>query len=143
MLDTRIFPPDYRGKYPHMFPLDVAVWERFLDQYGSEYTGFQYDIMVGKKCRMFPRWEESYRRDAEVLSKLRIDVVGIKPSSLDIIEVKPRGNMASVGQILTYLEHYMADYGPSVPVRGLLVCGDIDQNIIPLLANFQIDYKKV
>ena len=143
MLDTRLFPPNYRGKYPHMFPLDVAVWERFLDNYGSEYEGFQYDIMVGKKCKMFPRWEETYRRDAEILSKLRIDVVGHKSSSLDIIEVKPRGNMASVGQLLTYREHYLADFAPTKPLRAVLVCGDIDQNIIPLLANFQIDYIKV
>ena len=140
MLDTRLFPPDYRGKYPHMFPLDVAVWERFLDQYGSEYDGFYYDVCVGKHCQTHPRWEESYRRDAEILSKLRIDVVGIKPGSIDIIEVKPKGNMSSMGQLLTYLEHYVADFAPTKPIRALLVAADIDPNIVPLLANFRIDY---
>lgn len=140
MLDTRLFPPEYRGKYPHMFPYDIAVWERFLDKFGADYDGFYYDVTCGKKCKMFPRWEEAYRRDAEILSKLRIDVIGIKSNSVDLIEVKPRGNMASVGQLLTYREHYLADYGPTMPVRALLVCGDIDQNIISLLQNFQIDY---
>ena len=140
MLDTRFFPPDFRGKYPHMFPGDVAVWERFLDKYGSLYEGFYYDVICGKEVKMYPRWEFEYQKDAWVLSQLRIDAVGERAESTDIIEVKPRGNMASIGQLLTYKEHYINYYHPEKPVRMVLVCGDIDPNVIPLTEKQGIVY---
>ena len=140
MLDLRFFPPDYRGKYPHVLPKDAAVWERFLDKYGELYEGFYYDIMCGEECNQFPRWEEQYRRDAVILSKLRIDAVGVKGNTLDIIEVKPRGNMAAVGQLLTYKEQYIKEYQPTTHVRMVLVCGEIDPNIITLAEKNGIVY---
>ena len=140
MLDLRLFPPDYRGKYPHMFPHDVAVWERFLDKFGGLYEGFYYDIMCGEECKQVPRWEEKYRRDAIILSKLRIDAVGVRGNTLDIIEVKPRGNMAAVGQLLTYMEQYQKEYNPSQSLRAVLVCGEIDPNVLPLAEKNHIVY---
>lgn len=140
MLDTRLFPPDFRGNYPHMFPGDVAVWERFLDKYSDLYEGFYYDVMVGKEAKMYPRWEFEYQKDAWVLSQLRIDAVGERAESTDIIEVKPRGNMAAIGQLLTYKEHYTQQYNPTKPVRMVLVCGDIDPNITPLTEKNGIVY---
>jgi len=132
MLDTRLYPPTYRGKYSHMFPGDVAVWARFLDRFGEEYEGFYYDVMCGQAAKMFPRWQEPYHRDAYILSKLRIDALGVKDGSLDIIEVKPRGNMASIGQLLTYKEQYLKDYAPQKPIRMVLVCAEVDPNIVSL-----------
>ena len=140
MLDTRLFPPDFRGKYPHMFPNDIEVWERFLVKYGSLYEGFYYDVICGKETKMYPRWEFEYQKDAWVLSQLRIDAVGERAESTDIIEVKPRGNMASIGQLLTYKEHYVNDYRPTKPVRMILVVGNIDPNIIPLTEQNKIIY---
>ncbi|KKL26547.1 hypothetical protein LCGC14_2394180 [marine sediment metagenome] len=84
--DTRLFPPDYRGKYPHMFPRDVLVWERFLGTFGSLYNEFAYDVRVGEKTWVNPRWEENYKKDAQILSQLRIDAVGFKDSAVEIIE---------------------------------------------------------
>ena len=133
MLDQRLFPPDYRGKYPHMFPGDVEIWELFLNKYSSLYNGFYYDVMCGDEVYQFPRWEMPYKKDAQVLSRLRIDAVGERDNVIDIIEVKPRGNMASVGQLLTYKEQYIKDYKPTKIIRAVLVCGDLDTNIIPIL----------
>ena len=140
MLDTRFFPPEYRGKYPHMFPLDIAIWERFLDTYGNLYKGFYYDVLCGKEVEMLPNWEESYRKDAYILSKLRIDAIGEREGTLDLIEVKPRGNSASIGQLLTYKEHYIKEYQPQMPVRPVLVVEEIDPNVIPLTEIHGIAY---
>lgn len=123
-----------------MFPYDKAVWERFLDKYGSMYEGFYYDVICGKEAQMYPRWDMPYQKDAWVLSQLRIDAIGERAESTDIIEVKPRANMASIGQLLTYKEHYLKDYNPSKPVRMLLVAGDIDPNVIPLTEKQGIVY---
>lgn len=140
MLDTRLFPPDYRGKYPNMFPLDVAVWERFLDKLGDQYIGFHYDITCGKPTTVGDALPDEYKRDAEILSRLRIDVVGEKANGVDIIEVKPKANMSAIGQLLTYKECYTADFAPSKPVAMLLVCGQIDQNFESALKSADISY---
>jgi hypothetical protein len=123
-----------------MFPNDIAVWERFLDKYGSLYNGFFYDVMCGEEVWQHPRWEEQYKFDAQVLSKLRIDAVGDNDARIDIIEVKPRGNMASIGQLLTYKEQYIKEYQPTKPVRMVLVCGELDSNIVPLTEKQGIAY---
>lgn len=140
MLDTRMFPPEYRGKYPHMFPLDIAVWERFLDKLGDQYLGFHYDITCGKPTTAGDHLPDEYKRDAEILSRLRIDVVGVKDSEINIIEVKPKANASAIGQLLTYKECYTSDYSPGKPVAMLLVCGQIDQNFEPALERAGISY---
>lgn len=140
MLDTRLFPPDYRGKYPHMFKLDVAVWERFLDRYSELYEGFYYDVVVGKEIKGVDHLDIPYQKDAWVLSQLRIDAIGERTESTDIIEVKPRGNMAAIGQLLTYKELYIKEYSPKKHVRMILVAGEIDPNIISLTEKHKIVY---
>lgn len=140
MLDTRIFPPDWRGNYPHMFPLDKEIYNRFLAKFSSMYLGFQYDVTCGIVSERFPAWDDNYAKDAEVLSKLRIDAVGESPENMDIIEVKPRGNMAAMGQLLTYKKHYIDEYKPTKPVRMVLVCGVIDPNIVELATGYGIVY---
>lgn len=134
----RHFSPSKHAKYPHMFPLDIAVWERFLDQYGEQYNSFQYDVRCGKPCKTFPHWKENYKHCAEVLSKLRIDVVGHSDDFIDVIEVKPRLNQAALGQVLTYVDLYKKDYMPMLPVRGVIVAGEENINIDPIAENLGI-----
>lgn len=126
-----------------MFPRDIAVWERFLDKYGKLYQGFYYDVICGKEVEMRPNWEDPYRKDAYLLSKLRIDALGLMDQFLDIIEVKPRGNAASVGQLLAYKENFIKEYEPQQPVRMILVVGEIEQNIIPLTEKYGVIYSVV
>jgi hypothetical protein len=140
MQDTTQYPPKALDKYPHMFPLDEAVWERFLAKHGQDYIGFQYDVTCGITSSFYNSLAEPYKSDATILSKLRIDAVGETASTMDIIEVKPRGNMASVGQLLTYKKHYIDEYNPTKLVKLVLVCADIDPNIIPLLEQNAIEY---
>lgn len=123
-----------------MFPKDVEVWERFLDKYGDLYNEFAYDVRVGKKTWVHPRWEEAYKRDAQILSKLRIDVVGHRERVIDIIEVKPRFNSAAIGQVLTYKDAFIKDFAPSKPVRAVVVAKEIDPNILPLIKDLNVVY---
>lgn len=143
MQDTTQYPPVSQDKYPHMFPLDKEVWERFLAKYGQMYIGFQYDITCGITSEKTTTLDPAYQKDATILTKLRIDAVGESPSNMDIIEVKPRGNMAAIGQLLTYKKHYTSEYNPAKPVRMVLVCASIDPNIIQLAEENGIAYMVV
>lgn len=120
MPDPR-FPPDKLFRYPHMFPLDIAIWERFLDKYAGDYLGFDYDIKVGTGTIVPNEWDDNYKRMAEILSKYRIDAVGHKTGRLEIIEVKPEASTVAIGQIVTYMELYKRDFSPSDSVTGVIV----------------------
>ena len=63
-----------------------------------------------------------------------------KAESTDIIEVKPRGTMGGIGQLLTYKEKYIQEFAPTKQVRMILVCGEIDPNIIELTEKQGIVY---
>ncbi len=139
----RHLPPTKRHKYPHMFPLDIEVWERFLDKYDSLYNTFVYDARVGKKTWVFPHWKKEYKKDARVLSQLRIDVLGFRENTIDVIEVKPRFSSSTIGQLLTYHELFKKDFETKRPVRAVVVAGDIDPNLQPMLEKFKIAYIQV
>ena len=115
------FPPELLSKYPHMFPLDIAIWERFLVAYGSDYLNFSYDVKVGSGSPVPAGTPENYARMQEVLSKYRIDAVGFRSNEIDIIEVKPDAGTIAIGQVVAYTTLYLRDIKPSLPVRGVIV----------------------
>lgn len=120
MPDPR-FPPEKLSKYPHMFPLDIAIWERFIVEHGSEFEGFDYDIKVGTGSEVPPGSPESFARMVQILSKYRIDVVGYTGSEIVIIEVKPEASTVALGQIDAYVTLYKRDFQPQLPVIGAIV----------------------
>lgn len=115
------FPAEALYKYPHMFPLDIAIWERFLASFASDYSGFSYDVKVGSGTPVPAGTPDNYARMQEILSKYRIDAVGFRSDGIDIIEVKPEAGTIAIGQVVTYVDLYKRDLEPSLPVRGVIV----------------------
>ena len=115
------FPAEKLFRYPHMFALDIAIWERFLDAYAGDFTGFDYDVKVGSGTEPVPDLGPEYVRMQGILSKYRIDVVGYKPGAIYIIETKPEAGTIAIGQIETYTRLYARDFKPSEQVIGCIV----------------------
>lgn len=136
-------PQTGRNKYPHMFKKDIASWEKFLAKHGEDYIKFDYDVKCGEPCKIPEHWAEPYRKDAEVLSRLRIDVVGEKENGIDIIEVKPRLNQTAIGQVLTYKEWYIREHKPTKPVRAVIVAEEGNPNIEVLTRKLNITFIQV
>lgn len=137
---TPRFPADKLRKYPHMFQLDIAIWERFLDDFADQYSGFDYDVKVGQGTPPHDNTPPEYRHMTDILSKYRIDCVGYKPSLIEIIEVKPMASTTAIGQVTTYVELYKRDFSPSLPVRGVIVTDWYIQDIDDLTTRLGIDY---
>ncbi len=121
MSDGSALPPTKLFKYPHMFPLDIAIWERFLDRFGSDFLSFTYDVKVGSGTEPPEGVGDNYARMQRILSKYRIDVVGLKPDSITIIEVKPEAGTVAIGQIEAYTRLYQRDFNPQLPIKGAIV----------------------
>lgn len=115
------YPTSKLKRYPHMFALDIAIWERFLDLHGSEYLGFDYDIKVGTGTPAPEGTPDNYARMQEILSKYRIDAVGYTESEIHVIEVKPEAGTTAIGQIDIYVPLYRRDFSPTRKVVGVIV----------------------
>lgn len=114
-------------------PLDVEVWERFIDSFASLFLGFAYDVHVGTGMNPDPEWLPSMRRDAKRLTQYRVDVLAQATNGLFIIEVKPRPAIGVLGQVLGYLSLFKADYNPSAAVYGAVVAQIIEPDLRTLL----------
>jgi len=121
MASTPRFPNERLYRYPHMFPLDIAIWERFIDSFGDLFSGFDYDIKVGSGSPVAAGVGDNYRRMQEILSKYRIDCVGYKGDEIWIIEVKPEAGTIAIGQIEAYTRLYQRDINPSQKIVGCIV----------------------
>lgn len=95
-----------RYKYPHMAPLDVAIWERFIDQNPDFFDEVDYDVAVGSKPEFDTVVNSETGGDTLRLYQKKIDVVGHKGGNVWIIEVKPNAALTALGQVLSYTTLY-------------------------------------
>lgn len=121
MTDGPEYPPDKLEKYPHMFPLDIPIWERFIDSFSADFLGFDYDVKVGSGTKPVAGLGDKYKRMQAILSKYRIDVVGHKADAIWIIETKPDAGTIAIGQVELYTGLYERDFKPTLPVIGAIV----------------------
>lgn len=112
----RVYGPGWRGRYPHLMPIDRAIWERFLERNGSEFLGFQYDIMLGEGADPVEGMSERDKRLLYSLTVKRVDCLGVREDGLVLFEVKPRLGMAAMGQLVVYNLLWKRRYGIGRPI---------------------------
>lgn len=127
-------------KFAHLLPIDVEVWLRFLNQYGEDYELFEYDVRVGLGRDPGVDYEENIRQMALDLSLRRIDVVAHTPTSITVIEVTHSAGFKALGQITGYPILYALTFPPLLPIKPLLVCGEIQSDIKPIIESLKIPF---
>lgn len=91
-----------RYKYPHMMPLDVAIWERFIDANPNFFDSVDYDVALGSKPLFDVTVNTETGGEATRLYQKKIDVVGYKDKNIYIVEIKPQASLAALGQAKSY-----------------------------------------
>lgn len=112
-----------------MKPRDVEIWERFIAKYPDAYDTCQYDFAVGD---VPPFMEQRSSREGQAMKELyksKIDVLGFKGDTIDLIEVKPEAGASSIGQLLGYVSLYKRDVNPTLPVRPVIVTDTLRTNM--------------
>jgi hypothetical protein len=109
-----------------MKPADVALWERFMQQFPNMYDFVQYDVPVGQVPSHALDPVSNTGRTAEMLYKRKIDVVAFKGEQIDIIELKPSAGLSAIGQVNGYRTLYMRDYSPPVTPKAIIVTDSVD-----------------
>lgn len=118
---TDFFKYEKRYWYPHMKPRDIEIWERFIAANPDAYDTCQYDFAIGDIPPFMEQTSSPQGQAMRELYKLKIDVVGYKGDTIDLIEVKYDAGASSIGQLLGYVELYKRDANPAKPVRPVLV----------------------
>ena len=124
-----LYKYEKRFKYPHMKPNDVAIWERFIEQFPDAYETVQYDVAIGDVPAFMEERSSREGQAMKELYRLKIDVLGYKGNTIDLIEVKHEAGASSIGQLLGYVELYKRDFEPSAPVRPVLLSNILKPNM--------------
>lgn len=138
MAETR-YPPEKLAKYPHMFPRDIVIWERFVEKLGRLYDSFSYDVKVGTGRPENSDWSENIKRMNYILSTFRIDAVSHKGSKTTLFEVKPDAGPSAIGQILCYGELYERDKTSPETAHLAIITNRATPDIAHLCAVFNIE----
>lgn len=123
------YQQSWRGKYPHMLPEDVPVWERFLDINPTLFERIYYDVRVGGVVPGPELGDEKMRLMFWQNTAKRIDALGEMKNEIWIIEVAANPGLRAVGQLNTYIALWWEDPKISKPAKPVLVCQSIDEDL--------------
>ena len=137
------FGPEKLSKYPHMFPRDIEIWDRFIEKYASDYLGFDYDLKVGSGRDYSLEQDEMMRRGAFINSKKRIDAVGYQSEQITIFEVKPDASAGAIGQAIAYATLYAKEFNPPKQVLAAIVTNSKVPDTTLLTREFGVLYFRV
>lgn len=122
-------PFQKQNKYPHMKPADVAIIERFIEKYPGAYDQVAYSFPVGSPPPFNPIVNDATEGSADYLYRRKIDIVAMKGSAIDIIEVKPSAGTSAIGQVLGYRDLFIRDEKPSVKPSCIVVTDESSNDL--------------
>ena len=108
-----------------MKPADVLIWERFIEKNPEAYDTCEYDVWVGTGPSFDTTVNFGTGGNVEGLYKRKIDVVAHKDGGTDVIELKPRAGLSSLGQVKGYLRLYARDHKPSTMPEAVIITNQI------------------
>lgn len=112
------------ASYPHMGKEDAAVWSRYIAAFPDKYESVTYDEKIGFVPAFVLKDEARIGGDIANLYYRKIDVLGFGGDAVDIIEVKPRAQFATIGQVLGYMALWKEKHGDVTDVEPIIVTGD-------------------
>ena len=127
-------------KFAHLLPIDVEVWLRFLNQFGDDYHLLEYDVRVGLGRDPGMAYDDNIRQMALDLSLRRIDCVAHKGTHITVIEITHSAGFKALGQVTGYPILYALTYPPLLPIKPLLVCGELQSDIKPIIDSLNVPY---
>jgi hypothetical protein len=131
------------GPFVHMSQEEKSIWLRFLQDGGTTFGPFTYDVRVGDGIEL-PAGASGYAiRSAAALTTKRIDVLFRHQGAFVIVEVKRRAGLSAVGQLIGYRDLFQRSPGLRDPVHMLLVTDELQPDMLPILESTGIRHVTV
>lgn len=124
-----VFKYEKRYWYPHMKPRDIEIWERFISKYPDAYESCIYDLGIGDVPPFMAQTSSPQGQAMRELYRLKVDVLGFKDDSIDLIEIKPEAGASTIGQLLGYVAIYKRDSKPTKLVRPIIITNTLRTNM--------------
>jgi hypothetical protein len=121
-----------RHKYPGMAPREVLIWRAWLALHQSEYTGWQYNVLVGNGIDPGPDFPQVYRDQYIRNTKKRMDALAYQGLQPYIFEVKDRATASCISQLLTYDALWPTTFPPAPPPKLVLVTNRPTSDVVLL-----------
>ncbi len=122
--------PIVMPSYPHMLMEDTDIWSAYLANPLAPIKKVWYDVHVGLPMLLPVGAGDIDRRVAAGVSRKRIDAVCHVGGGYWVVEVKPFGGMLALGQVVSYARLFTRDYGPDGEVVGVVVCSEVDRDLV-------------
>lgn len=108
-----------------MMPADVAIWERFIELHPDAYDFVEYDVKVGSVPEFVSDHPDEAMKKQAPLYEKKIDVLAYFRTEIDVIELKPRARMSTLGQVKGYVELYKRDREPLEKVNAVIITNEL------------------
>lgn len=108
--------------YPERTSRESGVIRDYLRAHGHEFSQIGFSVRVGQALKPDPTHLIGVQKSTIYSSRKRIDVVGVSPSAVTLIEAKQRIEPSALGQMLTYRQLFLED-NPSVTSARLVAIG--------------------
>ena len=126
----RPYSLDWRGDPPHMLKVDVPIWYRFLEKYGSPFLKLYYDCLLGGPFMTPEELKDPYKRDWRILNSKRADAMAELENEVWIIEVAREPGLRALGQVQVYRALWLRDPKIMKIERPILVADTINKDLL-------------
>lgn len=124
--------------FPHMGPLDARVWRLALSSGLVKADKFEYDVRLGGAGAHLVEDAHPHKGMWLTLLRKRVDVIAWTGDQATVIEVKPVGSFAALGQALAYAWLYKKEQRPKLPPIAAVCCAVVDPDLRPIFAAFGV-----
>lgn len=118
------YPYGKRNWYPHLSAQEAEIWDRFIEKFPDAYDSVEYDIKIGPVPDFVANNEDPAMQKQAPLYRYKIDVIGYKDETIDIIELKQKAQFYTVGQVKGYWRTWSKEHSPPEPPRVLVITGE-------------------
>lgn len=121
------FVPVQPGRSPGgMIKPEADLLTAWLRLHANDYDSVQYNVRVGHGIDPGPGVAESTRQGLIASSQRRVDALLYAGHQPTLVEVKVRGSLWGIGQLLGYRALWLRDSPSHIWPYLVMVCGTID-----------------
>lgn len=120
-----LIPYEKRSWYAHLSPDEAQLWDKFITEFPDMYDTVAYDVKIGRPPDFVTEHADPAMRAQAPLYQYKIDVVGYKGSSVDIIELKKYATFRALGQVNSYAHLYKRDIDPLSEPKRIVVTNQL------------------
>jgi len=139
----RPYPIDWNGYPPHMAPLDLPIWRRYLTQPHPTWIRAYFDAALGQGADVPVGGDAAAETMWTRITRKRTDVIIETVTGWIIIEIRHNAGLSAIGTILGYQALWNQDPVDQRPLEILVVTNLADRDTLAAAAAAAVPFAVV